>query len=96
MSAVERPGDIAYRIARCVRGCATDDQFIELIEGIEAEITRLSSSRAEVVEECARICDEVHRTNLHSVGISLASDARAMTAFKLAERIRALSKGKEE
>jgi len=57
----------------------------------EAWNRRSVTERAAVVEECAKICDEVHRSNIHSVGISLGSDARAMTAFKLAERIRSLS-----
>lgn len=49
-----------------------------------------SPSRDAVIEECAQICDRAHRANLHSIGISMASDARAMMSFKLAEAIRAL------
>ncbi len=59
---------------------------------LNAAIERLSAGSGwrDGVEAAAKICDAEHRANLHSVAISLGSDARAMTAYKLAERIRAL------
>lgn len=48
----------------------------------------LASAKAEEREACAAICDAEHRANMHTLASSLGSDARAMTAYKLAAAIR--------
>lgn len=43
--------DQARKIARCVRGCATDEQYRDLVDAIARA---LLSQRDEVIEECAQ------------------------------------------
>ncbi len=42
----------AHKIARCVRGCATDDQYVELLWRIDKERERLRAGRAAVCPWC--------------------------------------------
>jgi hypothetical protein len=87
--------DEIEHVARAFLALAAGDAAGEKAGVTQASDSRAStpplSAREEALEEAAKICDETHRKNLHSVGISIASDARAMTAFKLAERIRSLA-----
>ena len=51
--------DIARQCARGVRGCTTDDQYVDLLRRIEDALDAAPrhSDRDSVIEECARECD---------------------------------------
>lgn len=50
----------ARAIARCVRGCATDDQYIELVERIATALAAKDAELAETVNALWRIPPNMH------------------------------------